>query len=92
MDDKENIIKMIHKHKLLTIQEHDQAMEEIIATGSAVEEVEPKQSEVIFSGIGCSRCSWKMIDLKETKTDPDNKKYRQCICVRCGNTVWRRTP
>lgn len=87
-----NIIEVIHRRKLMTVSEHDQAMEEVIATGSAVEEPEPEIHKVIFSGIGCAKCASEMFDARETKTDPDNKKYRRCYCFRCGNRAWRRTP
>jgi len=78
-------------HKLYTIKEHDALMEEIVASGAAEPEPEPSKGKVIFSKIKCPNCSWQMFDRAETKTDPDNKKYRKCYCFKCGNTAWRRT-
>jgi endonuclease IV len=83
---------LIHSRKLLTIQEHDDAMEKLISSGNAIQEAEPVDGKITYTGIGCTRCGYQLTDLKETKSDPDNKKYRHCHCFRCGNTVWRRTP
>jgi hypothetical protein len=86
------ISKIIHNHNLITIEEHEDLMQQTIDSGAAAEEPEPETSQIIYTKIGCSRCGFELIDAKETKTTNDGKKYRRCFCFRCGNRAWRRTP
>jgi hypothetical protein len=90
--DQKQLIVFIHKNGLITMQEHDKTMEELISSGTAVEEPEPQKGKVIYTKIGCSVCGFELMDAKETKTEDDGKKYRRCYCFRCGSRAWRRTP
>lgn len=78
---------------LLTIEDHDAAIDAMIASGSATEEPKPTAGKVVLNGVGCPKCGFQMMDIRgEEKTDPDGLKFRKCGCFRCGMTVWRRTP
>ncbi len=74
-----------------TVQEHDDAVEKLIASGKAVVEPELKPKQFRFCTIGCPKCAWRMNDTSATKEE-DGKKYRNCACFRCGNKLWRRIP
>lgn len=85
--------KRIQHQGLLTIKQHDERIDALIASGKAVVEEEPEAKRVVFSGIGCPQCGFRLMDIGgTTQTDPDGAKFRQCGCFRCGRRVWRRTP
>ena len=93
MSTRPGLARSINRFKLVTIEQHDAAIDTLIANGEAVEEPRPEKGKVVFSGIGCPSCGFRLMDIPgEEKTDPDGLKYRKCGCFRCGKSVWRRTP
>lgn len=79
--------------KLLTIEEHDELMDALIAEGRAVVERATSAGHVTMSGIACPACGFRMMDTPEAdQTDPEGRKFRKIGCFRCGNSIWRRTP
>lgn len=68
--------------KGLTVEQHDQKVEDAIAAG-----VEPESPGRIV----CPACGFRLLDVPDSgTTDFEGKAFLQCGCMRCGNRVWRR--
>jgi hypothetical protein len=87
---KNNHEQYIHSKNLLTIEEHDKKIEDLISTNQIVSETIIPAGTIRMSGVGCPKCGFRLIDKQEIETDSDGNKFRNCGCFRCGTTVWRK--